>query len=593
MRIKLSDIFIGDRLREDYGKKEMADLQKDMEENGQITPITVRPPSDDDRKDDDYDGQPWSLVAGGRRLLAATMLGWEDIEGYAREEMSTLTAQVLELHENLFRKAMTPIEEANARRQLVELRRIEKPDITLKEVAAELKIAAGQLTRDVQVSKILEQRPGLARAGTKQAIINAGKLLDENEQRAKRIMGQQTSGPAQVSAVEPLAERVVTAEAQAFAAALPANSVDLFLCDGPYAYNYWKLGGKSTEAQGGHLSSYDDDPERNAAMYRLLFPEVVRAARETGWLVFFCGYETYELFEELASTCCATHASYQSQQFPKSCELAVAGSVVGACRFLRPEPHPWIWYRPNSRNQPRFPQLHAKSFAELIFVCNMGKARIVRAPFPSVLVHDAEYGSERVHANQKPIPLYRQLIEGLTFTGDTVVDLFFGSGNSLAAAASLARVPRGCDRNAEMLAFARGAIERHQQPVTKDAIEASFRRYQQGLNLDIVEDDPSETLEPLTTNHRPSAARTEGQVYEYETFRVGDRYLGYIKYDGHTMAQLADTDQGRLELMLGEACEYLDGLNGLELLDACCCTPDECQEAVNKWKEERGRDSEG
>lgn len=589
MRIPLSSIYVGERQRKDYGKKEMEELQADLKDNGQITPITLRPPGTEDLTEEGYDKQPWVLVAGGRRVFAAGMLGWEDIEGYVREEMAILTAQILELHENLIRKPMTYEEEVAAKAAIFELRKKENPEITQRELAKELGTNVATLSRDIETHRLLTKYPSLKGAGTKHAVLNAGKMLEESEHRVRHMQEQAADKASEPSLVGLAEERIKTDTALEFVRRLPQNSVDLFLCDGPYAYNYWKLGGKADTSEGDHLSSYDDDPERNAAMYRVLFPEMVRAARETGWLVLFCGYETYQLFEELATECCAAHASYRHPQFPRQCEIAAKNPTVDPCRFLKPEPHPWIWYRPNSRNQPRYAQRHAKNFAELIFVCNMGKARIVRTPFPSVLVHDTEYGAERIHANQKPIPLYRQLIEGLTFAGDTVVDLFFGSGTSLAAAASLARVPMGCDSNPSMLGFALGAVRKWQQPITKDQIEASFRRYQQGLQMEVPEDDAGEVDEPPpgqepTTKSRSSAGRTEGQSYDWEVFKVGATWLGYIKYDSHNMAQIRHNTEEALVEELMDLCDYLDSLNSLGILDACCCTPEEAQQAVSEWR---------
>jgi ParB-like chromosome segregation protein Spo0J len=77
MRIPLREIYIGDRQRKDYGGAELQDLQKDMQENGQIQAITVRPPNESDRSEEDYKDEPWVLIAGGRRLHVAWLLGWE------------------------------------------------------------------------------------------------------------------------------------------------------------------------------------------------------------------------------------------------------------------------------------------------------------------------------------------------------------------------------------------------------------------------------------------------------------------------------------------------------------------------------------
>lgn len=585
MRVKLAEIYVGDRQRKDYGREEMEDLQKDMGENGQIQAITLRPPNDEDKSEEDYEGQPWVLIAGGRRFNAAVLLGWEDIEAYAREDMSTLVASILELHENLKRKPMTWQEQVDAKAEIVRLRRVENPEITDGEIAKELGESAATFSRDLKTAEVLKKNPGLRKAGSKHSALNAGKILEEHEQRAQRA--EADVGRLATAVVGDDAERIVTTDAVSYAKRLPADSIDLTLIDGPYGYNFWKQGQKSSEAEGDHLSSYDDDPETVGPMYRELFPELVRATRETGWLVMFCGKETYDFLEDLAKDCCATHNAYRHNQYPTQCTARVAGAAGGEdCRFLTPEPYPWIWYRPNSRNQPRYPNLHAKNFCELILVVNMGKGRIVKTPCPNVLVHDAEYGTERIHANQKPIPLYRDLIERFTFSGDSVLDTFFGSGNSLAAAASLARVPFGCDKNPAMLPFALGKVRQHQQLITPAAIEASRARFLQGLANPYATEGAEELEEsetPVAAGPRP-INRPAGDAWEFEVFRIGEEFLGYIRYAGHNMGQRRGDDRDALEFELGEVCEKLEQLSTLGAIDPCCCSPEEAMAALASYE---------
>jgi len=585
MKLRLDEIYIGRRRRRDYGKTEMEDLLNDFKDNGQITPITVRPPGREEVEKeegfDDYEGQPWVLVAGGRRLNAAALLGWETIEAFGREEMDQIKHRQLELNENLKRKAMTWQEEVDAKREIAELRRLQNPSITDGEIARELGESQATFSRDVATAKILEKNPGLRKASSKNAALQAGKLLEQHETRAAQVLGTSTPGSTNGAApyaapVAPIEERVRTEEAVEFTRKLLPNSVDLMLLDGPYGYNYWKQGQKSLTPEGEHLSSYDDDPEKAAELYKNLLPELVKATRETGWLVFFAGKETYDYIEELAQDCCAVHGAYRHAQYPARCTLA--GASVGECRFLRPEPFPWIWYRPNSRNQPRFPHLHAKNFMELILVVNLGKGRLMKPGCSNVLVHDAEYGSERVHANQKPMSLYRELVERFTFTGDVVCDTFFGSGNSLAAAASLSRVAWGCDKNPQMLPFAHGKIRQYMQPITKEAVEASLRRYEQGLAMTLPEDDTGEV--EVSTTPKPSGRRP-GQVFQYETFRIGKEFLGYIKYDGHNLAQLRGSNEDDLQGELSEVCRMLDTAVEMGGLDPTTCTPEEVQKIIS------------
>ena len=96
--------------RREFKDEELAELMASIRENGLLQPIVVRPaPSDS--------GAEWQLVAGERRWRAITRLGWEEVPAVVRE-MDDRTLLVLALVENLQRSQLTPLDEAEAFRQL-------------------------------------------------------------------------------------------------------------------------------------------------------------------------------------------------------------------------------------------------------------------------------------------------------------------------------------------------------------------------------------------------------------------------------------------------------------------------------------------
>lgn len=583
MRVLLNDIFQGDRQRRDYGVKEMEELQASLKENGQLQPILIRPSADYDKKEEDYEGQPWTLVAGGRRLAAALLLGWQDIEAYQREEMKELTAKALELYENLHRKALTYQEQLDARSELVRIRKIENPTITEGEIAKELGVSQANLSRDLKTKELMEKFPGLKKSTSKHAALQAGIILEQNAAREKRASMNLSALTA--TSLGPLEKRVRTADALEYTRALEGSSMDLVLIDGPYGYNYWKRGQKLDEGESA-LSSYDDDPKRAAALYVKLVPELVRVLRSTGWLVAFAGKETYDLIFDLLENTCAEHASARHSIHTSQCE-AVAGKPNPGlpCRWLRPNPYPWFWHRPNSRNQPRHPMLHAKNVVELILICNMGRAKLTK-PGTNLLTYDADYGKDRIHANQKPIALYRDLVERFTFTGDNVLDTFFGSGNSLAAVASLARVPYGCDSNPEMLPFALGSIKKLSQPVTETTVKQALERYQKALARELVDEELPDEAEHTPEPENPIAPsqRKAGQLWEFEVLKIPEGFLGYFYYAGHNMGQRRGDDRDTLEMELSDGCLKLNQLSTLGIIDPTSCTPEEAMAALSEYE---------
>lgn len=111
--LKISDIKIGQRVRDDYG--DMESLAKSIQEHGLLHPIVV---------DLDY-----NLIAGCRRLLACERIGLKEIEAKVLENVSEKELRVLELEENIRRKDLTELEKS---KNLVELAEIKERELIEK-----------------------------------------------------------------------------------------------------------------------------------------------------------------------------------------------------------------------------------------------------------------------------------------------------------------------------------------------------------------------------------------------------------------------------------------------------------------------------
>ena len=95
--------------RRTFTEAELAELEASLRTNGLLQPITVRPK-----------GQGrWELVAGERRLRAATRLGWTEIPAVIRDfdDRAMLT---LALMENLQRSDLNALEEAEGYQRLID-----------------------------------------------------------------------------------------------------------------------------------------------------------------------------------------------------------------------------------------------------------------------------------------------------------------------------------------------------------------------------------------------------------------------------------------------------------------------------------------
>ena len=95
--------------RKNFEPTELRELQESLHSNGLLQPVTVRPAPK---------GKGFELIAGERRLRAATNLGWTEIAAVVKD-MTDQEVLTLALVENLQRSDLNPIEEAEGYDQLI------------------------------------------------------------------------------------------------------------------------------------------------------------------------------------------------------------------------------------------------------------------------------------------------------------------------------------------------------------------------------------------------------------------------------------------------------------------------------------------
>ncbi|MGZ3564754.1 MAG: ParB/RepB/Spo0J family partition protein, partial [Gemmatimonadaceae bacterium] len=94
--------------RQEFNADDLAELQESLKASGLLQPITVR-------RRPGKDG--FELIAGERRLRAATKLGWKEIPAIIKE-IDDRTVLTFALIENLQRTDLNPIEEGEGYHRL-------------------------------------------------------------------------------------------------------------------------------------------------------------------------------------------------------------------------------------------------------------------------------------------------------------------------------------------------------------------------------------------------------------------------------------------------------------------------------------------
>lgn len=146
-----------------------------LEEHGQLTPIIVRPKTINGEPQYDKNDNPVYVVMGGnRRLKAARVLGWSEIEAKVIVPESGEDALLISLQENIAREDMKPGEIAKTIQALLSA----NPDWSLADVANVISKTEGY------VSKIL----GLAKLNDNiMELIDTGEISLTNAYQLRRL----------------------------------------------------------------------------------------------------------------------------------------------------------------------------------------------------------------------------------------------------------------------------------------------------------------------------------------------------------------------------------------------------------------------
>ena len=132
-----------------FRPEELRELQESLSANGLLQPITVRQTPN---------GSGFQLIAGERRLRAATNLGWKKIQAVVRD-LSDREVLTLALVENLQRSDLNPVEEAKGYDRLI--REFEHTQQTVAEMVGKDRSTVANVLRILQlpdaVRELIEQ----------------------------------------------------------------------------------------------------------------------------------------------------------------------------------------------------------------------------------------------------------------------------------------------------------------------------------------------------------------------------------------------------------------------------------------------------
>ena len=408
--IPINDIVIGERFRKDYGKiQEFADSIKSR--GFLLEPIVV-----------DHGN---NLLAGGRRLAACKLLGWTDIPCNFIEEVDELTAREIELEENILRLELSWQEKAKLTLEIDRLYKIKygqarsgcplgfspltgqntivDPQLrqggwSTTQHTADLRGVSRETVRtDIHLAHALQALPELE---NEDSYVNArrkvNRLIEDIEREL--VLRQRNSQ------VQLLTSSVLQGDATSLILSLETDSVDCIITDPPYGDDNLPFGQPHrTEKE------FDDSPESTLATLRSLCPELRRVLKPSGHLYAFFGPKLWQ----------------QSIDIWRNAGFDVRTVIC-------------IWHKTGgATGTVNWDKDFAPVWEPFLFAHN-GERRLAHKR-DNLFAYPPDRGPERVHANQKPVALIRELIELSTDPNDLILDPFGGSGATALAA-------QECDR---------------------------------------------------------------------------------------------------------------------------------------------------
>jgi len=410
-----------DRQRKDPADKHIKDLAESIERDGLINPITVT-----------EDG---TLVAGFCRLSAIGLLhaagksfvynrttvplGFVPCLLSSSEEPRVLFR--IELEENLRRKNLSPVESAKALASLHAL--FSEGDPKWNKTKTAEKLVEREVHDDTETARVMLARSLLIAEYSDDEAIQAAKTESEAYGLARK-KSQATLMAAlglMLKEEEPEGGYCKLINSDYRNVELPENFFDCILVDPPYGMGADNFGDQTMALD--HTYK-DDEVAFISALQFLTAPELIRSCKAKMHLYLFLDIRRFD----------------SAKKF-----LEGAGYYVWST--------PLIWVK-NVSHLPQ-PDLGPKRCYEAILFATRGTKPVYKHG-DDVLRFNAE--RDKMHAAQKPVELYQELLSWSCSAGDAVLDFCCGSGTIFAAVQGKSITAWGIERDSEMCNIARTRI---------------------------------------------------------------------------------------------------------------------------------------
>jgi ParB family chromosome partitioning protein len=460
--LPIHEIKVEDRQRQDLGN--ITELAESLKQFGLIQPVVI---SQDKR-----------LLAGGRRLAAALLLGWTDIDVVYKNTLSLDEAFEIELEENVRRKDMSWQERCLTILKIHDLKKrnnaLNGEAWGMRETAELLGSSKSNVHYCIAVARALaaDKESPLWKEPT---LADAWKLILRAEQDAiqaelrrrqlESVSTEPTLGLSEYTSLDDLPtvedvdlekenarERYLSnklndpdkfdeywSEKQAFdnerrttirlgnvaihGDCIPymlahAECYDHIVTDIPYGIDMSMLAQQNTGMVDLDTVEEEHDVDENKALMARFFPAAFTALKDNGFLITCCDTMLWQYMYELALA-----AGFKVQRWPI------------------------VWHKLN-RCSNQAAQYNFTKDIELAMVCRKGNAVIMNhAPTCVVTASNDEMCKLTGHKFAKPRELWKFFLTHISFDNQLVLDPFAGRGSSLISGMEMNRRMVGVELN--------------------------------------------------------------------------------------------------------------------------------------------------
>ena len=431
MKTPIDSIITTNRLRADLG--DLDSLATSLKELGLIEPIVIN--------------QDNKLIAGGRRLAAAKLLAWTNIDTVLVETLDEGHRKELELEENIRRKDMNWQERVLAIAEIHELKQIHHAKDSefwgAKETASLLNLSHTNVHYILNVAKELKKPNSFLEKAT--GLTDAiGLMIRQKEDEAVAVMASRTlanklpgllatplTSLSQATALSgqttseqrtiPLSQMLFFGDSiNVLNTQFQPESVDHAVTDPPYGIDMSNLAQENTGMENIDRVENEHDVYENLELFAKMFPAVYRVLKPNSFFVFWYDLDHHEKLQRLA-----IESGFRVQRWPL------------------------VWIKSHTCMNQQASKNFTKTI-EVAMLCAKGTPVLVQSQARCHIEESNEIDRALYsHPFVKPLNVWLWILRAVATPGSTILDPFAGVGS--------------CPRSALVGGYQPLAIEKNEQ----------------------------------------------------------------------------------------------------------------------------------